>query len=89
MNKGIKIQVTEDHIKKGTKRHCTLCPIALAMLDNLGLDYVSVDIGFIATSKGENRRYFTPSRAADRFITRFDSNKPVKPFNFIVRGNNV
>ena len=73
MSKLIKVQ--QKHIQKGVVCSHNRCPIALAIADTTD----------IAVSDREVRIGFTRiqlSRSAFRFIGRFDSEKPVKPFNF-------
>ncbi len=57
-----------------------ICPIAQAIRRQLKTNMVSVCGEIII--RGTN--YKVP-RAAERFMTRFDSNKPVKPFEFTLK----
>lgn len=71
------VKVTKQDIKEGMRNIHSSCPVALAIKRATGVDYVSVgDVVFL----GED--IVRVSRAVDRFVTRFDDKKPVKPFNF-------
>jgi hypothetical protein len=76
----MKIYVRRRHIKAGMPHRITLCPIALAFEECTG-KHARVDWGSIDAS---TRVYALP-RSAMRFIARFDSLKPVKPFAFILK----
>ena len=77
----MKIQVTKEHIQKGTRFDGSKCPIALACKDvrlmapNIG--YVGISIKF-----KEKRLYFSTPKRVYKFIKRFDFNQKVKPFSF-------
>lgn len=80
----MKIIVKEQHIKDGRIQCPFRCPIALALKENgfeepvvLG-NYFKVRGGFseIVTVK--------LSKTVERFIYRFDTGKPVKPFSFSI-----
>lgn len=78
----MKISVTAEHIKKGKRQHCSLCPIALAMID-AGIEDPYVHTNVVLTGIDyESRGYFTLSPAAKRFISRFDCGRAVEPFEF-------
>lgn len=83
MKNKIKIQVTAQHIKNGNVCALGSCPIALAVMEQLESPKVSVAFNcrFI---KNEGTYAYKLSRAAKRFIMRFDNHKPVKPFSFIM-----
>jgi hypothetical protein len=76
----MKIYVRRRHIEQGRPRTLHRCPIALAFEELTG-ESPSVDCEYINTS---DEGYALPS-AAQRFIHRFDSGKPVKPFAFTIR----
>lgn len=76
----MKIYVRRRYIKNGRPRRITLCPIALAFEEVTG-EHVTVDWSRIDT---RTESYFLP-RSAQRFISRFDSGKPVKPFAFTIK----
>jgi len=92
----MKIQVTQDHIDKATKRDSHHCMIADAIHDYVPeARYVLVDLQSIRWSDLENDKrhfYFTPINAQNAII-KFDRGQPVKPFEFTltasVRTRNV
>lgn len=73
----MKICVTEDDIKKGEIGLSASCPIARS-LKRRGFKGVMVVPFFIRWSDGVVR---TP-KECKRFMNRFDSDLPVKPFSF-------
>lgn len=77
------IRVKRQHIKEARTKNCTNCPIELAIYESTG--YLS-DVGSenVGIKKDSLRWDFLLPRSARRFINRFDNNKPVKPFNFIL-----
>lgn len=80
----MKITVTKKDIKRGTRGDPGHCPIALAC-KRLGLTNIVVgDVSLGGKLNGEyiNKRL---SRAAQRFVARFDHKKPVNPFTFIAQ----
>jgi hypothetical protein len=76
----MKIYVRRRHIKNGKPQRRTRCPIALAFEELTG-ERPYVDPDCINT---RTEGYVLP-RSAQRFISRFDSGKPVKPFAFTIR----
>jgi len=80
----IKIKVTKKHIKDGGG--CVInCPIALAAREiGLELDVYGEQYASVWDSDTWKRTYYDLPRSARRFIKRFDSDKKVKPFNFIL-----
>ena len=78
------IKVTKQDIKTGVSGCPYSCPIANALNKQLNLPedtYVAVrptDVGFSYSVIPD----IPLSRSAKRFISRFDNNKPVKPFKF-------
>lgn len=73
------IKVTEDHIKNGLRCTTTCCPVALALQEISS----NVSVGLVGIWL-DSVRYKVP-RSVYRFIRRFDNNKTVKPFNFILK----
>lgn len=74
------IKVTKKHIQKGGKYYND-CPVALAIKDVFPDKTVSVDGMYI---------FVTPKnikcpRSVSRFVNRYDDEKSVKPFNFILK----
>ena len=76
----MKIYVRRKHIKAGTRGSSRKCPIALAFEEVVG-EQPLVDNDSLST----HDEGFALPRSAQRFIKRFDHNKPVKPFAFFLR----
>ena len=78
------IKVTKKHIKEGKCGSYRNCPIALA-LKSKGFTRVYVDGGDV---RAHNSAGFIdanlPIRAM-KFIVKFDSGRPVKPFSFRIQ----
>lgn len=74
MTKPIRITVTAEHIKRGVKDDSFLCPIALAMIEVIGAE----------EHERVNNGACLPASVL-KFVKRFDSGKPVKPFSFLLR----
>lgn len=73
-------QDIDDGLKKGWKRRCNTCPIALAASRALGTECMaSADWGI--TPVGTITHYRLPDIAME-FIDAFDAELPVKPFTF-------
>lgn len=76
------ISVELKHIKRGKRKDSLLCPVALAIREqvssvwHLQASYKFLDVNYA--------RYHTP-RSVLRFMRKFDAAKPVKPFNFILK----
>lgn len=76
------VSVTAGHIKRGIRGECEKCPVALAMLDAgatsvmVGDFYIYWKIARKGTCRVRN------PKTVQAFIERFDSGKPVKPFEF-------
>jgi hypothetical protein len=82
----MKITVTKEHIDKAIPRDSHHCMIADAIHDVMDVQFVLVDTQSIRYSvKGENLRYIhlTPL-SVQRALIRFDQEKPIKPFTFIL-----
>ena len=77
----MKIRVMRRHIKTGKPETGNQCPIALAIREYIGSDYVDVAKDTIIIGKA---KFKTPTRTV-RFIIRFDSLKQCKPFSFILK----
>ncbi len=75
------VSVTKAHIKAGKRYDCEECPIALALYDATGDAYVAVTRDNLQV--GPFKSYKAP-RSVSRFVKRFDTNKKVKPFRFIL-----
>ena len=76
----MKIQITQNHIKRGKKGRVTLCPIALALKER-GFEKVRVRAEAVEIDGAK----FSLSPNEMRFIKRFDNGEPVEPFVFRVR----
>ena len=84
----MKIKVTETHISNGVRSDANLCPIALAIREQLLLsDKDHVDVGGnseiilrVCTKKQELT--FEIPKEATTFINAFDDREPVEPFEF-------
>lgn len=97
----MKLKVTQEHIARARARGnpgramkaiAFTCPIAQAMKDEGYIDpCVAPEKIFSYTSHIVNGRsqlrvaYFLPSRAAIRFMKRFDDGKEVEPTTFIFK----
>lgn len=77
----MKIKVTEKHIKSGARGKMTYCPIALALSES---GWRTPYVLPTEARKGKYGKIHQLPRSAQRFISRFDSSKPVKPFNFVL-----
>ena len=82
------ITVTQKNIDEGVRENGQGCPIALALHD-LGYPYVEVTpdgIRWDADCEEMTANSVLPD-AASWFISRFDNNDPVEPFEFDVEMN--
>lgn len=94
----VKVRVTRKHINKGAQGECSLCPVALALID-AGFQKVSVGAGDIdvAASRGKlvqvigydlNNNFIDNAPdvrdTVESFVEAFDTYGPVavKPFSF-------
>lgn len=79
-------KVTKEDIKLGDKGKCVACPIARSIQrETGGPAYVGFSLLWLSGYQGGPE--FKTSRAMRRFITRFDSGKPVKPFSYRIWSN--
>lgn len=69
----MKIEVTQEHIDKGTPCTASDCPVALAIGHNCRVYIHSVTINGL--------KYSIPENVTD-FIDRFDAGHSVQPFTF-------
>lgn len=66
------VKVTQEHIDKGERKSPQSCPIALAS------DASAVTRKWMCV----NYSFYELSRAAERFVRRFDAGQPVTPATF-------
>lgn len=81
--KTLTIRVTSGDIWGGWRGSENFCPIARA-LDRITKEWWRVTGDVAVKLEGYPFRYKLP-RSARRFISRFDSGLPVKPFNFRIK----
>ncbi len=86
----MKINVTAEHIKKGKRGDCNLCPVALAILEEFKRrdikppavdvceEYVRIYDAFMRT------HLIDFSCRVTEFIEKFDMKETVKPFAFLL-----
>ena len=84
----MKIEITQDCIKRGKRGKGSECPTALAMIDT-GLLEVSVGTfrAYYDTKDGcvsHLRKEKRLPKKIQNFIKRFDNGKPVKPISFLL-----
>ncbi len=77
----MKIYVRRRHIEGGKRLDCEMCPIALAIKEITG-KYTKV---LTAIARVSAAPPFALPHSARRFIQRFDSGEPVKPFMFVLK----
>jgi hypothetical protein len=72
--------VTERHIKRGNRGYGSNCPIALA------LRAARIKNPYVGTTDAswDDGECLLPKKA-QAFVKRFDKEKPVKPFSFVVK----
>lgn len=86
------VEVTEEDIKNGDRWRAQSCPLALALYrqyprDNNGARWLVGILDVLAWdreafNRGQSSSRLVLSKAATRFIKRFDNGKPVKPATF-------
>lgn len=78
----VTVQVTEQDVQHGLAGDCEECPIALAIYRALHDAPVRVGTGGVTIYReGTNAMVALPG-AASRFISRFDHDEVVEPFEF-------
>ena len=75
------VKVRKRHIQRGARLHAVSCPVALAMHDAGFIDPHVGPITMSWLSCGERVRVSAPDEVRD-FVSRFDAEKAVKPFQF-------
>jgi len=85
-----KVNVTPSLIKAGRKGSARQCPVAKAVRA-LGFYSVVVRPATMAfkVKRNSTQEYFDSPQKVCNFITRFDGGKPVKPFSFFLKCENV
>lgn len=78
----IRVKVTQDDIKNGKRCLSRKCPLALAVARATGKSAI-VRVTTLTVDNFAHR--FNMSKKLIRFINDFDSDRPVKPFSFILR----
>lgn len=82
----ITIDVTAEHIKKGKRKNCKLCPIALAARGVIPEDWIWVDQCALTVRVDGPDIPSYPSYSlpedAQEFIRRFDQGYEVEPISF-------
>lgn len=74
----MKITVTKEHIEQGCPANYRYCPVALAVKGQCRTEQVQV---FNWSIRIKSEVFAMPPKAK-RFIKRFDSDSPVRPFSF-------
>jgi len=82
------VQVKKHHIKFGEPSCSSRCPVALSIVD-IDKDY-AFGVEILVSPKDKDLRggikigdkHYHAPRSVERFVNRFDKDKPVKPFNF-------
>lgn len=75
------IKVRQKHIDEGVRKTAGSCPVAKALDEQTDCDYNYV---YNHSIKYNGRNVHMP-RSVQRFVKKFDSGRPVKPFNFILK----
>lgn len=78
----VKIQVTAEDIAHGLAGDCEECPIALAIYHALHDAPVRVGTGGVTIYHEDTNAMVALPVAASRFISRFDHDEVVEPFEF-------
>lgn len=82
------IKVAKEHIDKGMRGDCELCPVALAIKTFVKVDKISVGSLDIRILQGNNSRIITTPDSVVNFIKQFDNPFYVihTPFEFELVG---
>jgi hypothetical protein len=81
----IKIEVKKHHIDLGVKSTPNACPVALALQARFLWAHVSYSYARVFQGpQGSKVLLLKTPRSVTRFIDKFDADRPVKPFNFIL-----
>lgn len=77
----LKVKVTQKHIANGEPHDGDSCPIALA-LKQQGFRGVDVNYDSATFMDGDFTVYLTLPKVAQKFVSSFDEEEEVKPFEF-------
>lgn len=81
----VTINVTQEHIDKGSPGSPSYCPLSLAARETFNVSYICVNFSEIHRGLSQNDIYYALTTDAMReFIRVFDSHNPVKPTSFEV-----
>ena len=80
----MKISITAEHIKNGTRKDFCNCPIALA-IKSLGWEKVTVGPKIISLSKNNHTKYLKHSLQSTIFMQHFDNYLTVIPLELEFR----
>lgn len=80
----LKIEVTEDDINNGVKYHPCRCPIALAVIRALDVPVCDVEVenNIYISYLSKQFVYHDPTGEIQYFITAYDHDRLVVPFEF-------
>lgn len=81
----MKVSITEDHIRRGTRKQCYACPVALAVQELYPDKCVTVTESYIRIyanqlSRKPFVRFPTPADVVKRIVC-FDQTGVMEPFN--------
>ena len=80
----MKISVTQEHIKNGSRRSNKYCPIALAVKEanpDAKAVFVGVSFMWMRDGAGDAHEWNLPA-IASKWVSAFDRHQPVAPFEF-------
>jgi len=77
----MKIQVTAEHIRQGTRECPSSCPIALALQAN---GFIDVEVARVIQFRTRDTTLYAlwPGFIVEEFIRRYDNDDSVRPFEF-------
>jgi len=79
----VRVEVTEEDIRRGKRNTCTRCPVARALRRS---GVISPSVYHSRAIFGRNGQWWggdLPQKVTD-FICAFDDREPVKPFSFVI-----
>lgn len=83
--KRLRVEVTQADIDNGVRNDCSRCALALALQKLPGGPGVRVGNATVSVVRGTGRTMYYLSKAARRFVERFDARIPVTPAVFVLR----